>query len=601
MEPGTNILDTVLASVQAGILIVDCQARIVQINSFAVRLFNISEAKALGQHLSAVIPTSTLLEVLETGEAAGPLAERLNGRQVLVKHQPLLNQQGKLKGALSVYTDVTTMQVLVKQQLTKALEKERELEAILEHSHDGIWIMDGEGITLRVSKSWENFSGIRREEVIGRPVHEIVADGIFTDSAAMHVIEERKPATIIYRTRTGKAALVTAIPVFGPEGNIWRIISNVRDITEMDRYRKELEKSQASSRRFKEELKLLRHQQSDDSGIIARSRAMKDVLERATQTAGSEATILISGETGVGKDVVARFIHSIRAGSGPFIRVNCGAIPETLMESELFGYEEGSFTGARQKGKPGMFELAQGGTLFLDEVGELPLQMQSKLLHALQDRTIMRVGGVLPINLNVRVIAASNRDLKVMVEEGRFRQDLYYRLNVIPLHIPPLRDRPDDIFPLLMNLLEKHSKTYGIRKSISPRALQFLGEYEWPGNVRELENIVERLVLISGGEVIDVQDLPPFIKEKNIVPLVDFSLSPTGSLKDAREELDRFMVAWALKHCGSTRKAASALGITQPSVVRLAHKYGLNNNVDAENHGMPKSRNGSRGFPVTGP
>lgn len=575
MELGKGILDSVLASVQAGIVIIDCRARIVQVNAFASRLFNINGTKAVGSPLSVVLPSSTLPDVLETGEEAGPVSERYNGRHVLAKHHPLFDEQGRVKGGLSVYTDITR-HGFVKQQLMEALQKEKELEAILEHSHDGIWIMDGEGVTLRVSKSWERFAGINREEVVGRTVHEIVAAGIYTDSAAMHVIEERKPVTILYTTRTGKTALVTARPVFGGDGSIWRIISNVRDITELDLYRKELEKSQAKSRRFKEELKLLRLQEFEGKGIIARSHAMKEVLERASQTAGSEATILISGETGVGKDVVARFIHSLGAGNEPFIRVNCGAIPETLVESELFGYEEGSFTGARRKGKPGMFELAQGGTLFLDEIGELPIQMQSKLLHALQERKIMRVGGVLPIELNVRVIAASNRDLQTMVEEGKFRNDLYYRLNVIPLHIPPLRERPDDIYPLLVHFLEKHNKNHNMRKSIGSKALQLLGEYEWPGNVRELENIVERLVLISPGNEIDVQDLPPSIRERGDSSLGKFCLTGNGSLREAREELDRSMVAYALKQFGSTRKAAAALGITQPTVVRLAHKYGLN-------------------------
>ncbi len=573
MEKGISILDAVLDSVQAGVVVIDRNARIIQLNSFAENLFNIGRAESIGEPLHAAIMDSALAEVLKTRQPAGPVPQYHNDRHLLARYRPVFDDCGELHGALGVYTDVTN-DGLIRQQLTEAQQKERELEAILEHSHDGIWIMDGEGKTLRVSKSWEDFSGIKREEVIGRMVHDIVAEGIYTDSAAIHVIEQREPVTIIYRTRTQKAALVTANPVFGADGSIWRIISNVRDITELDRYRKELEKSQASSRRFRDELKLLR-QQSESNGIIARSRGMQEVLETATQIAGSEATILISGETGVGKDVVARYIHNLSAGNGTLIRVNCGAIPETLMESELFGYEEGSFTGARAKGKPGLFELAQGGTLFLDEVGELPLAMQAKLLHALQDRAIMRVGGVLPINLHVRVIAATNRDLRVMAEEGSFRQDLYYRLNVIPLSIPPLRDRKDDIFPLAMYFLDKLNKKHKTNKSISALAMERLREHNWPGNIRELENTIERLVLINQGEVIDVRDLHTFIKADEVPPLKDFCITQNGSLRDAREQLDKSMLVWALKRYGSTRKAASALGITQPTVVRLAQKYGL--------------------------
>ncbi len=575
VEQGTNLLDTVLELVQAGIVVIDTQARIVRINAVAEILFGLSGEEIVGEPLSATLVDSALADVLKTGQPLCPVSEHRNGRHLLVRHHPVMDENGKVSGALGVYFDITR-DGRVKQQLMEAQQKEKELEALLDHSHDGVWIMDGKGVTLRVSKSWEDFSGIKREEVIGRTVYDLVADGIYTDSAAIHVIEKRKPVTIMYTTRTMKVALVTASPVFGADGRIWRIISNVRDITELNRYRTELEKSEASSRRFRDELKLLRQQQSDDNSIIARSRAMKQVLEVAAQTAASEATILISGETGVGKDVLVRYIHGLSGGNGTLIRVNCGAIPEPLMESELFGYEEGSFTGARAKGKPGLFELAQGGTLFLDEVGELPGAMQAKLLHFLQDRTIMRLGGVLPITLNVRVIAATNRDLKAMAEEGQFRQDLYYRLNVIPLHIPPLRDRPDDIIPLVMHFLEKQNKRHKTCKTVGSRALERLKEYAWPGNIRELENTIERLVLTCPKDTIDVQNLHALIDKEDAPPLKELCFSPNTSLKDAREEVEKSMIDWALKRFGSTRKAAAALGVTQPTVVRLARKFTLN-------------------------
>lgn len=579
IEQETNALDAVLDSVQSGIVIVDRGARIVRINSRAAGLFDTSGSKALGRPLSSVIADTGLAGVLEAGQTVGPVSEHHHGRHLLARHHPLFRRGGELVGALGVYTDVTEDETK-KRQLMEALHKERELEAILEHSHDGIWIMDGEGKTLRVSKSWEDFSGIKRKEVIGRTVHDIVAEGIYTDSAAIHVIQKREPVTIIYSTRTQKSALVTATPVFGPDGRIWRIISNVRDITELNRFKMELEKSNATSRRMKEELRRLRRK-CEKGGVIAQSRAMKEVLETAAQIARSEATILISGETGVGKDIVARFIHDMSCDNDTLVRVNCGAIPETLIESELFGYEEGSFTGARTKGKPGLFELAQGGTLFLDEVGELPLAVQAKLLHVLQDRTIMRVGGVLPISLNVRVIAATNRDLKAMSKEGTFRQDLYYRLSVLPLHIPPLRERSEDIFPLALHFLEKYNNKYKTDKRISPRALERLREYEWPGNIRELENTIERLVVTSPGNQIDAHSVYALIKGGEAPLPRDLRISPGSSLRDAREELERSMLVWALKHHGSTRKAAAALGVTQPTVVRLARKHGLGS-ADAE-------------------
>ncbi len=575
MVLGTDIFDTTLDVIQTGIVIINCHATITRINSFAAMLFGIDEFDSVGKPLSTFITKSSLPSVLETGQPIGPVVEGHNGKQLLGIYRPLFGPGGELNGALGAYTDLGKND-LIKQQITDAMQNERELEAILEYSPDGIWIMDGVGKTLRVSKSWENFSGIKREEVIGRMVHDIVAEGIYTDSAAIHVIEKREPVTIIYTTRTHKSALVTANPVFGADGNIWRIISNVRDITQLNRFKTELERSQANSKRFSHELKVLRQQQSQTMQIITRSKAMETVLEIATQTAASEATMLISGETGVGKDIIANFIHNSSGGNGTFIRVNCGAIPESLMESELFGYEEGSFTGARAKGKPGLFELAQGGTLFLDEVGELPFAMQAKLLHALQDHTITRVGGVLPINLHVRVIAATNRDLMAMTKVGSFRKDLYYRLNVIPLHIPPLRDRPDDIVPLVVYFLEKYNKRHKTNKSICPRALEVLLKYSWPGNVRELENTIEWLVLTCHNEEIDVDNLDAFKKEHDSPLPYEVCFSPCGSLKKAREEVEKSMLLWAMKHHCSTRKVAAILGVTQPTIVRLVHKYGLN-------------------------
>lgn len=564
-------INDILYSLREGFVMVDCQGVIIQINPTAEEMLKIDRGIALGKRISGMVPGSPLIKVLETGKEVSPWHETRGDKKLLSYHFPI-RTDGKLEGAYSIYLDITDLEEK-KLQFQNAIQKEKELEAILENSHDGIWIMDGAGVTLRVSKSWEDFSGIKREEMVNRSVYEIVAQGYYTDSAAIHVIEQRKPVTIMYETKTNRKALVTATPVFDENGNIWRIISNVRDITEIDRYRQELEES----KRYKEELKLLRKQQYESDGVIVRSQAMKDVFKLAAQTAGSDATVLILGESGVGKDVVARYIHrTSNREKGPYIRVNCGAIPEALMESELFGYEEGSFTGARKKGKPGMFELAHGGTLFLDEVGEIPIQMQAKLLHALQDLKVMRVGGMKPVDIDIRVIAATNQDLKEMVDKGQFRSDLYYRLNVIPVVIPSLRERPEDIIPLLLEFLRKYNEKYNMRKTFSSAALENIMKYNWPGNVRELQNVTERLVLTCPSDTIDVKHLPPMLKETP--SLVDFHISDMGTLKEAREQLEKSMVSWALKRYGSTRKAAAALGVTQPTVVRMSHKYGLNKN-----------------------
>lgn len=570
----SNTYKNIFTFLKEGFIVIDPQGRVDDMNPLAEELLKIKRDKVLGKLISGVVPGSPLTEVLEKGEETGPLLERRGGKVLLSHHFPL-KESGELEGAFSIYQDITELDAH-KLKLEDALQRERELEAILENSHDGIWIMDGAGITLQVSKSWENFSGIKREEMIGRSVYEIVSKGYYSDSAAIHVIAQREPVTIIYETKTKRKALVTATPVFDKNGNIWRIISNVRDITELDQYRRELQEIEGKNLRFHEELKHLKVKQLDHEGIVARSQSMREIFEVSAQTADSGATVLILGESGVGKDVVARFIHNIsNREKGPFIRVNCGAIPETLMESELFGYEEGSFTGARRQGKPGMFELANGGTLFLDEVGELPIQMQAKLLHVLQDHKIMRVGGMKQVGVDVRVIAATNRELGKMVGEGKFRKDLYYRLNVILVEIPSLRERTEDIIPLAVKFLKKYNEKYNMKKRFSEDALRYLSRYNWPGNVRELENVTERLILTCPTSVIEIEHLRFFIKEENPSILRDFHLSSLRSLSQAKDELEKTIIAWALKQYGSTRKAAAALGVAQPTIVRLTQKYGI--------------------------
>jgi len=456
----------------------------------------------------------------------------------------------------------------------EALEKARELDAILEWSHDGIWIMDGKGITLRVSKSWENFAGIKREHMIGRSVHDIVREGYYSDSAAIHVMQELKPVNIIYETKTGRRALVTGNPVFNEDGSIWRIVSNIRDITELLSMKDELEKTQGVAQRFQEEIRLLREQQLQLDGVVVRSRVMSDVIDLAGRAAQADATILIMGDSGTGKEVIAKLIHRLsKRSEGPYIKINCGAIPDSLLESELFGYEGGSFTGARRQGKPGLFEMAEGGTLFLDEIGEMPIQLQSKLLLAIQDRQIYRIGGTGPLDLNVRIVAATNRDLKKMVQEGKFRGDLYYRLNVVPLLLPPLSERKEDVIPLAFHFLDKFNKKYNLCRGYSPSVVKLLAEYSWPGNVRELENLTERLVVTSPDEEIGEQQLPEEIRRE-----VEVASAATGefvTLKKAREGLEKRLLKQALERYGTTRKAAAALGVTQPTIVRKSQKYGL--------------------------
>jgi len=308
--------------------------------------------------------------------------------------------------------------------------------------------------------------------------------------------------------------------------------------------------------------------------VIAYSVEMGRVLQLAAKVAPVNTTVLILGESGVGKEVVARFIHRTSPRrDGPFVNINCGAIPATLLESELFGYESGAFTGARREGKPGMIEVASGGTLFLDEISELPTDLQVKLLQVIQERKLVRVGGVKPLDVDIRIIAATNRDLAAMVARGEFRADLFYRLNVVPITIPPLRERPDDVIPLIYHFLDRYNRTHGYRKTISEEAREILTRYSWPGNVRELENLIERLVVTVEGDEIGGGDLPQQILEEGEEHRPRVVVGGIMPLREAIEEVERQIIERALAEKRSTYSIASLLGVNQSTVVRKIKKY----------------------------
>ena len=290
---------------------------------------------------------------------------------------------------------------------------------------------------------------------------------------------------------------------------------------------------------------------------------------------------MLTGESGVGKGVIAKLLHENGSRKEyPFIKVNCGAIPENLIESELFGYESGAFTGSRKNGKKGLFETADKGTIFLDEISELPLNLQVKLLQVIQEREITRVGGVESIPIDVRIISATNRDLMPLVHGGKFREDLYYRLNVVPISIPPLRERPEDIIPMIRIFLNQNNIKMKEHKEIDSKTIAILMKYSWPGNVRELQNIIERLVITTKGTTILPENLPGFILETaGSIDPDNAGLLPTGSLKEALDRAEREILLNAQKQYKTTRAMAKALGVSQPTIVRKLQKYAID---DAE-------------------
>jgi PAS domain S-box-containing protein/TyrR family helix-turn-helix protein len=444
------------------------------------------------------------------------------------------------------------------------------LMAILDCLPDGIAVTNNRGEYLLVNRAYEALVGVKANEILGKSVQYLLDKGYISAPAVTHlVLREKKRVSIIQKMKlTGKELLLTGNPIFDGNGNIALVASTLQDVTELNQTKEELERRSRESQVFQAELNRLRHQQKKDN-LIFRSKAMAQVVELAERVAPFDTTILLTGESGVGKEIIARLIHNLSPrASAPFVEVNCAAIPPGLIEAELFGYEEGAFTGARKKGKPGLFEVAHQGTLFLDEVAELAPQTQADLLRVLQNKKVRRVGGTALIEVDVRIIAATNKNLAEQVQKGAFREDLYYRLNVVPITIPPLRRRKEDIVPLVVYFLEKYNRKYGLNKTIAPEVLQSFFAYDWPGNVRELEHTVERLLLTSPGPEITLASLAqPTVPGK---PELEF-LSLNGYL----ESMERQLLENLFRSLPSTRQLARVLRVNQSTVVRKLRKYGI--------------------------
>lgn len=444
---------------------------------------------------------------------------------------------------------------------------------IIESISDEVLISDGGGTVLWVNPGFEANYGVAIGNALGRNVAELAEEGFFKPAIIPMVIEKKEKITMVQKTYEGKDILVTATPIFNRDGSIRLVVSYSRDITEMTQLEKKYSKMRRRVEKYTAELHELRKEAGSGSEVIGQSKQMENVISTINRIADLDANVLLLGESGVGKSMFAKVIHqrSHRSG-GPFIDINCAAIPENLLESELFGYEKGAFTGANAGGKVGLMELADGGTLLLDEISEIPVSLQAKLLTAIQEKRITRVGGTKPVNVDFRLIAASNRQLDQYAAEGKFRMDLYYRLNVVNITIPPLRERKEDIIPLLEYYTAQFSAKYNISRSFSPQAVDILTEYPWPGNVRELANVTERVIVTSSGSIIGAGDLPEEISKRRKSP-EETSLDDIVSLSDEVEKLEADLISRAYEKYRTTTGVAAALGISQPTAFRKIEKY----------------------------
>ncbi|QDR79006.1 sigma-54 interaction domain-containing protein [Sporomusa termitida] len=455
-------------------------------------------------------------------------------------------------------------------ELDSSKELLKELGAIIRSSYDGMFITDGDGVVLRLNDAYERITGIKASEIMGKNMKCLVEAGYFDESVTLHVIEKRTTITINQTVKKDRKILVTGTPLFDEQGKLFRVVTNVRDITELVQLQNQLLKTKAQTLKYKTELSHLRAMHIQNHEMVTRSPKMARVIELSMKIADVDSNVLITGESGTGKELIAKLIHKHgKTTARPFIKINCAAIPEQLLESELFGYEGGAFTGAKKEGKPGLFELAHNGTLFLDEVGDLPLLLQVKLLRAIQEKEIMRVGSTRSITVNARIIAATHRDIAKMIQHGTFREDLYYRLMVVPINLPPLRERKEDVPLLIMHFIEKFNKHFGYNKRILPEVIDKLVEYSWPGNVRELENVIERMMVTAAGEALTADLVPETIWNKNFLP------KKGTKLKEAVAQTEAYLLTECYKEYRSWQKVAEVLGIDRTTVFRKAVRYGL--------------------------
>ncbi|HEX3033315.1 MAG TPA: sigma 54-interacting transcriptional regulator [Bacillota bacterium] len=447
------------------------------------------------------------------------------------------------------------------------------LKQIIMNSYDSIFVIDNQAKVLFASHSTCRFMGLEPEDLIGRQVNDLVKEGVYNRSIALEALQKRKVVTGLVKTRIGLNLFSTATPLFNDAGEITMVITNTRDKTLVDKYLEALDQANSKAKRFKNAVEYLSEHYVEQKPIVAVSPQMRKVMANTEIVARCDSPVLLFGETGTGKEVLARYIHhhSSRA-KEPFIPVNCAAIPHELLESEFFGYVAGAFTGASSQGKAGLLEIADKGTLFLDELGELPLAMQSKLLRVLETGEFQKLGSTGIRRTDLRIISATNRNLKAMMSQNQFRSDLYYRLNVIPIELPPLKERPQDICTLSNNFLEELNRKYGLKKVFSEQAKQAFLTYSWPGNVRELRNVIERLVVTTPGDVLHFEEEG---SSQNVVHLsmVETKKSPSsgyrGTLKDVLKAVEEEYISRVLAECGGkVGEAAEKLGIHRTMLYR---------------------------------
>lgn len=507
----SRYIASILDSTHDAIVAIDLYGRITIFNEAAARLIGFPKEQAIGRDVRDVILNTRLLDVMATGQAELNQTQPLRDRAIVTNRMPVRGEKGEILGAVAVFRDMSEVQQLIEEN-TSLRSIRTLLEAVINSSYDAISVVDENGIMVMINPAYTRLTGLTAEEVLDQPATIDIAEG---ESIHLKVLETKEPVSGVFmKVGPQKREVVVHCAPIIVEGQLKGSVGVIHDVSSIRRLTEELERARRTIRRLETKYTF--------RDIIGESPSLQGAIAEAKEVSPTRATVLLLGESGTGKELFAHAIHHASPRKNQlFVRINCAALTESLLESELFGYVEGAFTGAKKTGRKGLFEEAQGGTLFLDEIGVIGLNLQAKLLRVLQEREIRRVGDSTPIPIDVRIIAATNADLKAMIKQGTFREDLYYRLTMAPIHIPALRERTIDIPLLARHLVMKYNMEYGRRAEvIAQEALDFLQANSWPGNVRELENVIGRAVLHMRYDetILQPRHLPHLIEPEKIEP-----------------------------------------------------------------------------------
>lgn len=569
LEDSVFTAEQVFNSMANGLMVSDEEDIVTVFNPAAEEILGISASTVVGKKVYDSIPSSRLHIINRTGNAELSCRQVVGDSVIITNSTPIIID-GQIKGAVAIFEDISALEK-VTWELQGVKELKERLQLVLESVQDGICVLNKNGDITYANPAYLRIVNQQYEGLVGKNIQDISPQG-----ARSTVLTSGKQVLGSISHKSNGVTVVANVNPIIVDGELTGAVSIVKAISEVHGLLEKLNHISAKAEYLEEELWRTKKPDSAFKHFIGRSGKVMDVLAMAAKAAQGVSNVLIQGESGTGKELVAEGIHyASPCSQGPFIRVNCGAIPTNLLESELFGHEKGSFTGAVRR-KLGKFELANNGTIFLDEIGEMEKSMQVKLLRVLQKKEFERVGGEVTIKVNVRIIAATNQNLEARVAEAKFREDLYYRLNVIPLLLPALRERKEDI-PLLADyFLHKVGCELGRKmKGIRREALDVLIDYRWPGNVRELENIIERVVTFAEGNYIAIEHLPSYIREKVLVCNRESHPTLDQDVILSWEEYEKRIIGQALKKYGSFNRAGKILGLTHKTVAAKAKKYGI--------------------------